>query len=449
MRQMTMTKKLEFTDAEWEKIKTNGTFCPAPFNSYYIHTDGSLGACCVHRAPKSGDKYGTGEPRSKIEGSTNKDIVNAYNTKSFKDLRKDLLNGVKNSQCEYCWKGEAVNTHSMRHAMLGWMDQWEVGETIRNAVAEDYTVDEPEINYLDVRFDNTCNLRCRSCGPEYSSTWYPEELEMVEKKIIVNNNLTRFHKADVSVESLKQNLRSCHRIYFAGGEPLIMPQHYEILDYFLELGNTDIDIFYNTNFSKLTHSKFDVIEYWKKFKRVTVSASLDGSYKRGEYARKNLSWEQVVKNRERMIAEVPHVKFIIGATLSIMTAYNIVDFHREWVNLGYVGPGDIIVNLLFGPEHWCISNLPDHHKAKLTELYEEQIKWLSTFADTENPTSSNLHNAIQGYQSAIDILKNPAKFNNLITAGWRRELWLDNNRKEDFFEVFPEYIDLKPMITGQ
>lgn len=443
-----MTKKLEFTDAEWDKIKNNGAFCPAPFNSYYIHTDGSLAACCVHKSATRGSL-------SRIEGTTNESIVNAYNSESFKELRKDLLNGVKNSQCNYCWKGEAVNTHSMRQAMMGWMNTWKVNDNIRNSVNEDYTVAKPEINYLDVRFDNTCNLRCRSCGPEYSSTWFPEEQAMLDAGIIVNDNLTRFRKAGVPVESLKQNLRSCHRIYFAGGEPLIMPQHYEILDYFLELGNTDIDIFYNTNFSKLTHAKFDVIEYWKKFSRVTVSASLDGSYGRGEYARKNLSWQQVIENRKRMIAEVPHVKFVIGATLSMMTAYNIAEFHKEWVNLGYIQPGDIIINLLFGPEHWCISNLPDNHKANLTALYNEQIAWLETFkrvtsdAESDIQWNRSLDGAASGYRSAIDLLKVPARTDDWIRGGWNRELWLDKNRKEDFFEVFPEYIDMKPFITGQ
>ena len=453
----TVNKKI-FTDEEWKKITEDPdtTFCPAPFNSYYIHPNGGLGACCVH---KSGLRQGL----DVIEGNDNEAIVKTYNSESFKKLRKDFLEGVKNPECHYCWKGQAVGTHTMREAMLDWMHKWGVSESVRNSINEDYSITEPEIHYLDARLDNNCNLKCRSCGPEYSTTWYPESLELREMNVIGPNfnlpELKRFYEASVDVKALEKNITTLRRIYFAGGEPLIMPQHYQILDLFLEHGMTDIDIFYNTNFSKLSQGRYDAIEYWKKFKNIQVTASLDGNHARAEYARKNLSWAKVIENRQRMLDEVPHIKFFLGPTLSIYTAYNIVDFHREWVELGFIKPWEIIVNSLYGPEHLAISNLPNHHKQQLIKLYHDHIDWLEGFRTDASQFMPNdqlnriqdqsvvLDRVIQSFHAAINQLKIPAVENKHIKILWGKEMWLDKKRGEDLFSVFPEYADMKEQWT--
>ena len=452
-----MNKKI-FTDEQWKKMTADPDtiFCPAPFNSYYIHPNGGLGACCVH-------KSGLREGLETIKGNTNDAIIETYNSESFKKLRKDFIEGVKNPECHYCWKGQEIGAHTMRHAMLDWMHKWGVGEAVRNSINEDYSVTEPEIHYLDARLDNNCNLKCRSCGPEYSTTWYPESAELKEMGDGTSGpnynlpELKRFYEAPVGVEALKKNIPSLRRIYFAGGEPLIMPQHYEILDQLLELGMTNIDMFYNTNFSKLTQGRYDAVAYWKKFTNVTVTASLDGNHQRAEYARKNLNWSKVIENRQRMIEEVPHVKFMLGPTLSIYTAYNIVDFHREWTELGYIKPWHMIVNVLHGPENLCISNLPDHHKQRLTRLYHEHIEWLETFRedarqaqpwDPLNRVQDQtvvLESVIRGFQAAINQLQIPAKpaDDPGMIMLWGKEMWLDRKRNENLFEVFPEYADMK------
>ena len=418
-----MTKKI-FTDEEWNATKNNGTFCPAPFFSYYVDPTNNLGACCQH------------DTSNKITT-----LEETYNSNSFKELRQDLVNGVKNKQCNSCWKLEDIGIESYRQTMLNWMNDWEHSEEqIRNVIDDNGSIDNPVIYFMDIRFDNTCNLRCRTCGIKFSSSWYPEEKLYAEQTSTHIMAHEQFIKANVTIDDLKKHLTTVKRIYFAGGEPLINQQHYEILDYLIEIGRTDVMLYYNTNFSKLTHSGHDVIDYWKKFKIVCVVASLDGSYERGEYIRKNISWTKVVANRERTIAEVPHVKFLLGPTISLLNAYNLIDLHREWVEKKYIGPYDLSINILTFPLQYHIKNLPSHHKKKLEEIYTKHIAWINSFDRDLNDTSSNFKYCINGFENAIKLLQQASESS--WAKHWEKNQWLDQYRNEDFSKIFPEYADL-------
>ena len=65
------------------------------------------------------------------------------------------------------------------------------------------------------------------------------------------------------------------QIYFAGGEPLIMDEHYRILEELERRGMFDVRLVYNTNFTQVRLKDRYVFDFWKKFKNVSVGASLD------------------------------------------------------------------------------------------------------------------------------------------------------------------------------
>jgi sulfatase maturation enzyme AslB (radical SAM superfamily) len=152
------------------------------------------------------------------------------------------------------------------------------------------------------------------------------------------------------------------QVYFAGGEPLIMKEHYFMLEKLIEAGKTDIRIQYNTNFSELAFKDKHVFEYWRHFKNVSVGASLDASGARAELMRKGANWQQTVENRQRMMAEVPHVDFYISATVSAMNVLHVLDFHREWVDLGLIDAKDFNINICQSPEWYRIDILPEKFK---------------------------------------------------------------------------------------
>jgi hypothetical protein len=217
-------------------------------------------------------------------------------------------------------------------------------------------------------------------------------------------------------------------------------EHYEVLNELIRIENFDVEIRYNTNFSNLKLKNYeDAISYWKKFKNVSVNASLDGNHKKAEYWRSGTDWQTVVKNRETLLQECPHVKFNISFTLSWPNAYNLIEFHREWVELGYIQPDQIMINPLDTPSYYSLKNIPDWKKREIEEHFHKQIVWLSTFRGCQS-IISRYETAIKymwadtGKQESLD---DSMRFFNRVTTK------LDAIRKESFFDVFPEHKNIE------
>jgi sulfatase maturation enzyme AslB (radical SAM superfamily) len=224
------------------------------------------------------------------------------------------------------------------------------------------------------------------------------------------------------------------QIYFAGGEPLLMEEHYNILEELVRRGRFDVRLIYNTNFTHTDLKGRSVFEYWKQFKSVAVGASLDGQGSVAEYIRKGTRWADVVQNRLEMIRVCPEVDFYISPTLSIMNAWHLPDFHKEWVAHGLIRAQDLNVNILQDPAHYRIDIAPAAYKQRLEEKYLKHLDWMSD----RDP----LGRATQGFQSAIQYL-NATDNTHLIDQFWRKTHELDSIRNENIMEVIPELAALK------
>ena len=173
---------------------------------------------------------------------------------------------------------------------------------------EDGTVEDFKIRYYDIRFSNVCNFRCRSCGGIFSSNWYNDEVKLFGPKIQPRIMFAGRHEEDMW-EQMQEHIPYLEQIYFAGGEPLIMEEHYRLLNELVKREMFHVRLIYNSNFSKLGYKDQDVLELWKKFDSVSVGASLDASGSRGEYIRKGQDWQETVENRQRMLEICPQVDF--------------------------------------------------------------------------------------------------------------------------------------------
>jgi hypothetical protein len=239
---------------------------------------------------------------------------------------------------------------------------------------------------------------------------------------------------DGMLEQMLPHIPYLEQVYFAGGEPLIMKEHYFMLEKLIEHGKTDIRIQYNTNFSELAFKDKHVFEYWRHFKNVSVGASLDASGARAELMRKGTDWQQTVGNRQRMIAEVPHVDFYVSATVSAMNVLHVLDFHREWAELGLIEAKDWNINICQSPEWYRVDILPEKFKHEVVvPAYERHIAWLET--------QDKLQRATNGFKSLLNLLL--AQDASQLMPRFREEIKkLDDVRNENFWKVFPELNDL-------
>ena len=255
------------------------TWCPLPWIGLSTNPDGTVMPCCLHWT--SSNFWGN------IKTDSYEDIMNSSKAKL---MRKEMMNGKEPKGCERCYRKEEQLGESFR-TILEKYHPWtkQVATTVNNITQEDGTLTEISAKYWDVRFSNICNMACIMCGPEFSSKWQTE-LKLNGK--ILNN----FDDKNKTYEFINNHAKHVESIYFAGGEPLVMDEHYYILEKLISIGRTDVNLHYNSNILKLTHKNKDATELWKKFKRVSIAPSIDAMGPQAEYIRYGTVWSQLEKN---------------------------------------------------------------------------------------------------------------------------------------------------------
>jgi len=211
-----------------------------------------------------------------------------------------MLEGQQPSVCNRCYEQEKQGESSPR-----------IRETVKwvNKFAEP-EIDEIDIQYIDVRNDPICNLKCKTCGPGASTLWAKERgIKLIKPKYDLN----------------KYNKKNLKKVYMAGGEPTYNESYLEFLNK-LAIENTECEIVINTNLKNLPSRWKRIIPLFKNF---TVTVSCDAIEQLGSYVRYPLEWNKFEEN----------IKFCQDNNISIMfnlVASNITvhDIYRtvEWMN---------------------------------------------------------------------------------------------------------------------
>jgi len=366
-------------------------------------------------------------------GNTNKSSLNdLWNSDRMTTLRKNILEDKPTKGCVRCYEHEEDGLRSLRQNMNKDYSHLVPRTKLTN---DDGTVDDIFMAYMDIRFSNICNMKCRTCGPELSSSW-------VDDAIATN----RYAKDQPRILRIKPTLEqfwsdvkpwidTVERIYFAGGEPLIMDEHYKILEHLIDIGKTDIHLYYNTNFSKLTYKKKDIVELWKYFKYVNVGASLDAMGKRAELMRSGTKWEDIENNRKRLLAEVPHVKFMISSTISAFNAEHCFDFFDSWIEKEWITPFDIDINILLFPEYQRMEILPLDNRKKIQKRAKKFLE------DYDLINSDSNGRVCEGVKAIISTLEKDKEY--LAKEFLKYNEQLDSIRNETLYEAFPELESLQ------
>lgn len=276
-------------------IRNNGipssTWCAYPWQHSYIGSRYERKICCISKDAVGFEKTPTSE---------------FWNSDFMKSVRTNMLAGEKIAECKVCYECEQANNISLRQ---------HVNNNITKDMLSDY-LDKTEVDgyyhgvvtYYDYRTIH-CNLQCQSCGDIYSSQHIKLKEKMFGDKIIATDKDSLF-KIDYEYEKectdeIISSIRNKQvtTIYWAGGEPMMSPIHWEVIEYMLEKLDDPayvdyiktIQMHYNTNLTKL---------YWKnksipkllELLQPVLQPSLDGTHETIEYTRDGVTWEEIDKN---------------------------------------------------------------------------------------------------------------------------------------------------------
>ena len=404
-----LVRPTELNAREEFLLKDSKTFCIYPWIHLHAYPTGEAYPCCHAEMA-----YPVGNTRFKT-------LEDIYRDAPMRELRKDMLNERFNPVCNRCYEQEESGFFSGRKSA-----NKHHGHHVKRIDDDKF-----QMSYWDIRFSNLCNLSCRSCGHIFSSSWYQDQAQLAGGDWKDRNRALNYAgRTETDMwEQLVPHLDYVEQIYFAGGEPLMMAEHYNILDELERRGRFDVRLIYNTNFTHVQLKDRTVFDYWKKFDSVAVGASLDAMGPRAEYIRKGSNWNNVERNRMQMLETCPDVDFYISPTLSIMNALHLPKFHREWVKKGYIKPQDLNVNILQDPAHLRIDIAPTKYKRVIQADYEDHLDWLRP----QDP----LQRATVGFESAINFMT-ATDNSDLLTKFWSKTKELDDLRRENIFDVLPE-----------
>jgi hypothetical protein len=398
------------------------TFCVLPWVHTATYTDGTALLCCVS-SPNTGVN---------LNHST---INEAKNSEYFKEARLSLLNGEKFRGCSVCWKEEevVVKSHRNNENRL-WDDLLTkelVDEIVRNT-HDDGTIDN-DLYTLDFRLGNTCNLACVMCRPQDSSKWLNEakrlsnELETNAKwdwkhKSTINLDNFEWYKRQEFLEDFYESCSNMRLMIFAGGEPLLIKEHKEMIKEMVKRGHAgNIQVNYHTN---ATIYDPELMELWKHFKKVELFLSIDGIDKVTEYVRYPSNFS-VIENNLRMYDDnaPDNMSFKVLYTVQALNIFYLPEF-ADW--LDSQNYKKIIVRkkhetifhtgVLWGPNYLSTKILPKHVKEvitkKLTDYVELKKDVLNVWNFSEmvnlmnSEDNSSLMKEFDEYLTKIDLYRN-------------------------------------------
>jgi radical SAM protein with 4Fe4S-binding SPASM domain len=410
-------------------LKNNKNFCAAPWMHLHVINDGKAFPCCMTPL----------DDENSFGNVNEKPLLEILNSDLAKDMRKNMLEDKPLPKgCERCVNREEHGMTSMRQGMNGnWYKKIE--SNIENT-NEDGSINEINLKYWDFRFSNYCNLSCRTCGPLFSTAWSTDY-----KKLQIDNQKTgliNLDDADIFWSEVEKNVDNMQEIMFAGGEPMLMNEHWKMIEIFEKHNHYDVELKYSTNATLLHRGKKDILEIWPKFRHVHLSLSIDGVEDSFNYIRNGGDWSVVEKNLLNI--EKNNIDFWIHPTISNLNIFRLPEIHRKLFNLGliplhkktnekYYSPNDYFIkrfhiNPLFVPDYYSIRTLPN----ELKELATEKIR---NYGKT---MESKYGIPMSGWESVIDFMWEEDKsdrFQEFVNMTNR----LDVIRNQNILSINPEY----------
>jgi len=320
--------------------------CMLPWISIETSPIGTARPCCLavdEITKPGGSKYN-------LKENTLEEI---YHSEYMQNLRKEFLAGNKPETCRRCWDEEAAGRTSKR-----------INSKIRLKEYYD-SVDWNNLNpdqlwFIDLKLGNICNLKCRICGSWSSSKWVNEEIAYVKGLTNRKEHLAyKFlqdgawpRETEVFWDNLRTLLPNIKYFEFTGGEPFLIQQHFDLLEYAVEHDFAkNIEIHYNTNGTVFPEQH----NLWSHFKHVEVAFSIDNTNERFEYERYGAKWDEVQANLAKF-NQLRSSKFStqLCLTVNIQNVYYLPEI-CDWISTQTFD--HVYFNMLHDPWHMCISRM--------------------------------------------------------------------------------------------
>jgi MoaA/NifB/PqqE/SkfB family radical SAM enzyme len=380
----------------------------APWVNISVAVGGAAAPCC--------------EIKGKFGDARSQDLNEIWHGQAFVRFRDLLLQDQKSPRCWKCYDIELAGGTSMRQAY---------NRDYGHLAAELVPASLPPIR-MDVRFSNLCNLTCRMCWHGSSSRWHADALKLGLRP--GNSALIRsFESFDIGIEFVMPLLETVEEIYWAGGEPLLQEEHYEILKRLSRMGRNNVALYYNTNLTEFELGEDSVLRLWREFSNIEVEISIDGVAERAEIIRNGLIWDRFKENLRKLCVEAPHVRRRFGITVSVFNVAALAEIHEYLVACSGCSNDDFHIHVLQQWEGHSIKILPQAMKEEISNNLTRYAKRLA---------KSNNSPAVVGQLRHVVEFMNLEDHSHLLPAFRESTLRVDRLRGQSTAVACPELAEL-------
>jgi sulfatase maturation enzyme AslB (radical SAM superfamily) len=212
----------------------------------------------------------------------------------MENVRKAMLDGKRLKECASCHRDESMGMQSYRQAKLE---------------QDDPDTSAPDITFVDIKFGNKCNLKCKMCFPHSSSElmkeWWQlgwtvddpmegQRADYYDGYMLENYDWPRQRE---NMDKLLEVTKTIKVLKFTGGEPMINPQMFKFLRHLVDSGAAPTMVLYVTTNCTQIHPRF--LELARCFKELHLRLSIDGFGRTYEYIRYPARWDTVMRNIEQ------------------------------------------------------------------------------------------------------------------------------------------------------
>ena len=393
-----------------DKLLLSQGFCSLPFFHACVFPNGTAKPCCINQ----GYEYGNTNENVYSEIFSNK------NNKLIEFRRQFLNSNTLPDSCSACKSNSFGDQDSYRSNMNNFLKS-----ELENFTTEEELLNNENYYSYDIRFSNLCNLRCHYCGPQESSriaeewtTLYNWPKDNVLVKNVNDNNSADFF------EFFERSIADIRKVYSCGGEPILLKEHYAILDLLIKHGvEQQVELVYNSNLTHLSLGDKNIVDYWNKFSKVTINVSVDAGWEQFEYIRDGGSWTDIYNNLKKIVELVPHVTLQLSPVITFWNMLHFPKVYKFLVEENLIKRNHLQIQPVNGIDWMHPSILPKDIKDSIVDHYNKEYK--------EYKELEHLLNTMNIQDSS-----------HLLTETKNRVDGIDKNRRKDFYKTFPEYKDL-------
>lgn len=386
-----------------------------------------------------------------------------HNTNEKKLRRKEMLNGNRPSECDYCWRIED-NTSEYSDRVYKSADAW---SQIDKEVIKSSTGDEDIYpRYVEVSFSNVCNFKCSYCGPAFSSKW-TEEIKAKGPYNLFYKPYNSIRKHEIPYTNKEENpyfnafwkwfpeaVTHMHTFRITGGEPLLSKHTFKVINYLLENPQPQLDFAINSNSCPPGElwdtfiSKIQQLEETNSVKSFILYTSAESFGEQAEYSRDGMDWKLFEKNVDNILTKTKSVRVIF------MSAFNILSLPTLRSYLRYTNK----LKRKFTPERVHLDFAYVRHpqfldiKIATPELIETYLKssidyMIEKREQTKHFKNDEILKLSRIYKDYMSTLTDDVSAERLRFYQFVKEY--DSRRDKNFLETFSEYTEFLKICRGK